>query len=599
MLSILRTKRRIRDFLTYDLEWVPGTMQVRLVGCYDGERYRRYPNVERFLDAEMTSSNRGKWFYAHAGGLADIQFVFEHILSSGDRYDVQASFSGSSAIICNVKRGKNVWHFVDSFWLFRDSLAAIGNSIGIAKTGPKALEGATEDDVRSWYAEVSMDELEPYNENDCRILWHAIDRFEDTLLQAGGQLQMTIASCAMQLFRRRYLTADIGTHQLVNEIGRKAYFASRVEVLESTCGEANYYDINSSFPYAMTQPVPGEFLRSTRKLPSADELYIADVTITVPESFIPPIPLRSRGKLYFPHGTWRSWLSSVDVHLLEREGGIIERVHDVLIFAPSLDLRDYALDIYARRKAASDPFDKLVYKYLLNSLYGKFAERPEKEKLHVHPSEATWSRWNRTLDRSTIDEMMLLPGVFVETVKVGIQHEHVPISVFITARARQTIYDCLTQSRDTYYCDTDGFATSDEYETSSELGGLKLEKVISKGRFVAPKVYGLDGKVLTKNGFVGGSIVKAKGFSLGRSGSDGLSSPTAIERFESLLEGESIKIERMSRLREELSRTGRKSVLFTPREATIKKRLLLDGQTKRYMYPDGKTRPWHVSEIDI
>src|SRR5271154_4575395 len=110
MISIQRRKRITRKYLVYDLEWVPGKfsksghMPVRMAGVYDGETYRWYTSVESFLNGELTSANRGKWFYAHAGGLADFQFLL-HDLLQRNGYQIEAAFSGSSAIIVHVRKG--------------------------------------------------------------------------------------------------------------------------------------------------------------------------------------------------------------------------------------------------------------------------------------------------------------------------------------------------------------------------------------------------------------------------------------------------------------------------------------------------------------
>ena len=73
-------KPRQRTFSTYDLEWTPNhspekakaiglePLQVRLIGCYDGERYRAYRDMGSFLRAQLTSRNDKRWFFAHAGG---------------------------------------------------------------------------------------------------------------------------------------------------------------------------------------------------------------------------------------------------------------------------------------------------------------------------------------------------------------------------------------------------------------------------------------------------------------------------------------------------------------------------------------------------
>ena len=73
-----------------------------------------------------------------------------------------------------------------------------------------------------------------YNKTDCEILWKAIDQFEKEIFALGGQLQQTIASTAMTLFRRKYLQRDIYTSEKLNEISQESYFASRVEVISAT-----------------------------------------------------------------------------------------------------------------------------------------------------------------------------------------------------------------------------------------------------------------------------------------------------------------------------------------------------------------------------
>lgn len=580
MLSIVTSKRKIREFLVYDMEWVPGTLQIRIVGVYDGIRYRSYPSVDAFIRAEFTASNRGKWFYAHAGGMADIQFVFERLIHSRE-FKVRASFSGSSAIIVHISRGKNAWHCIDSYWLFRDKLANIGKSIGMLKGGvddgdpdaPNISEIESQRRAkakRDWYAAVALPELREYNEQDCRILWHAIHAFQSEVLALGGQLQMTIASTGMQLFRRRFLTQSIDTDPLVNENARASYFASRVEVFQREVNDAYYYDINSSFPFSMTHPCPGEYLGTTRRLPiGGKKIYIADAEVETPDTNITSLPIRLDGRVFFPVGRWRNWISSVDLELLVREGGKIHKVYEVMLFEPFDDLADYVTTLYDLRKATSDEFQRIVYKYLLNCVYGKFAESPVKRQMHIDPER-------------TDGMEMLMPGVWFAEKIVPVPHMHVPIATHVTSLSRKWIYDYLSLCRDFHYCDTDGFSTSERLSTSPELGGIKLEKYWDDVLFVAPKLYGGNGRVLGKNGWEQIEYVKAKGFSR-----------MTPERFNRLVEGEAISYERMIRIRE-LYRRG----MSQPTETTIEKRIRLDQMIpKRHTYPDGSTRPWHISEL--
>ena len=594
MLSIISSRRPIRNFIVYDLEWIPGTLELRLIGVYDENKgYRTYRTIEDFLNYELTSDNRGKWFYAHAGGLADIQFVFESFCRYRN-YKVNAYFSGSSAIIVNVTQGKNAWHFVDSYWLLRDKLKNIGEWIGLKKGGVDDKDDPDEIGIsdkeydrrieikKEWFRSVSLEILYDYNETDCIILYKAIDAFQQAIRELGGQLQMTLASSAMNLFRRRYLKGNIDTSEGINQMARKSYFASRVEVITRDVNDSLYYDINSSFPFSMTTSCPGAFIKCSNKLPDKKEiLHISEVEIEVPSRFISPTPFRFNKRIFFPSGKWRQWLTNVDIDLLQKEGGKILKVFESYWFESFNDLANYSIDLYQKKAKSNSQFERTVYKLLLNSLYGKFAENPIKKSVSIDPDD-------------TSNKIMLMPGVWLEEKKIPIPHVHVPISSHITAMSRQLLYEHMINCKDVHYCDTDGFSTTENLSTGNNIGDLKLEKKISKGYFILPKLYRIEGEVEDKDGLWKKlDYIKAKGFSR-----------MSAERFLKLLEGQTISYERMSRLRENL----RNGIIKPKEEEYIKRIKLMDINSinfnpkkhiipKRFTYPDGYTRPWDIDEL--
>ena len=563
--------RKTRSFLAYDFEWVPNTLEIRICGIYDGTRYRYYTNVDDFIDAELASKNHGKWFYGHSGGRHDFQFIFHALVQRGMSYTARACFSGSSAIIVPVRKDRYVWTFIDSYYLLKSKLSTIGKWTGLEK-------GGGEEWTKERYATAPLEELIPYNERDCVILYTAINQFENTILDLGGELQKTQASCALDLFRRKYLEQDIYTTRGVNRSARGAYFASRVEPFEKECGEAKYYDINSSFPYAMTFPVPGNLIQTHRRLPDAllqdveGRPFLAYVNVSVPETYLPVLPKRIRNRVFFPCGRWDTWITSIDLGLLLSEGGRLNKVNTVLEFEPITYFRDYALDLFNRRKASTDEFEREAYKFMMNSLYGKFAEDTKKQTMHLNPSAKVLERLNRR-------DHMHIPGVWIEEQERYVPHEHVPISAHITAIARRTLYQLLSISRDFFYCDTDGFATTDTFLTGTELGALKLEKVIHKGYFIAPKLYHL---FATVDGDVR-NIVKAKGFSL----------KDSLSRFNKVVSGQEVEIEKMMSIRENL-----KKKRTMPIEEITKKTFRGKTTPKRFFYPDGTSRPWFLSELE-
>jgi len=611
-LSIITQPRVIRDFCTYDLEWIPGDLTVRMAGFFDGEQYRCHRSVDDFIDNEFTSRNRGKWFYAHAGGMADIQFVLEKIIDrihAGDRsWDVDAKFSGASAIIAKVRRAKNVFILVDSYWLLRDKLKNIGEWIGFPKADSFAdgedpdEEGISDEEYerrsrnrREWYRTVDFATLRSYNEGDCVLLWKAIKEFQGALLDMGGQLQMTAASCAMHLFRRKYLKENIDTNDTVNACAMEAYTASRVEKYVDEVENSYYYDINSSFPYAMTFPAPGKFAGTSYSLPTReDALYLADVEVEVQDCEVPPLPYRMAGRIFFPVGRWRSWMCNVDLELLLAEGGKLHKVHEVMRFEPFYALKGYAEDIYKRRKNATSDFEKVALKLVLNSLYGKFAEGQDKESLLINPSAELMNSIFRKGNKNEASIEEWFPGAWIKREKMDIPHRHVPIATHITAIARRTIYGFMASCRDRHYCDTDGFSTTERMGTSKELGALKLEKMIRYGHFAGSKNYMLDADILGDDGiWKPKRIVKGKGMSR-----------LTASRYMALMEGDAITMERMTRIKELYSQERHK-----PEERTIEKRMRLHSLwtpgfdptqhvvPKRMMYPDGTSRPWHLDEL--
>ena len=622
-------------------------LELRLAGYYDqqpvdeeggangpgesvmAERYEVFRTVAELVDFMLVREHRGMWFYAHAGGLSDMEFVLDELLSQikdqlaaargsalgtvkrsrvvydgsnqkveervevpdkdGATWSIKASFSGSSAILIHVTKGRHTWHFVDSYWLFRDKLSKIGESIGIKKVDEDKRR--TPEETRKYYAETPLETLIPYNKVDCEILWKAVAEFEKEVMSLGGQLQQTIASTAMNLFRRAYLKQTVYTSEVANQIALKSYFASRVEVFERAATDFNIFDINSSFPYSMTFPLPGNLIAMGVGLPDEDSdscLYVADVTVEVPDMEIPPLPFRTPtdSRVFFPTGRWRSWLTSTDIRLALREGCTVHKVHECYQYEPFDDFARYATEIYALRSASKTAFRKLLLKYLLNSLYGKMAEALLKQEMLINPPE-------EELDREKLQ--MLQPGIWLREKEAAITHRHVIVSSIITALSRRHLYDwakmCLAQKCPLLYCDTDSVASKADLPTDDKrLGALKLEKRMSWAEFVAPKIYRGEGEELKEGVWKAVKLAKAKGFSLGK-----FDNP--IETLGRVIEGEQVGVQTMVRMRELYRSESAEDAETAPYEQLVIKALTQRMLSKRFAYPDGKTRAWTVGEI--
>lgn len=572
----------------YDLEWIPGTFECRLVGVRDERGYRSYTSVLDFLKAELSSRNRGKVFFAHAGGLADVQFVLSEIIKrKNSAFRIEGSWSGSSLIRCKVKAGKNAWTFADSYWLLRDSLARIGTSVGLEKGGDdyacSAFPNCGHEGKCIFYAPHEV--LRVYNERDCEILWVALQRFQNEIMGLGGKLRQTVASSALTLFRSAYLNRTIPTDNAINLGAREAYIASRVEVFQRESGPANYYDVNSSFPFSMTSALPGA-LKCIDRQWAGETCSIVDAEVEV-EHEIPPIPIRSQGRVFFPNGRMRRRMTGDDLHLVLESGGRILKIHEVWKFDPFYDLAEYVKDLYERRKKATDPFEKVVWKMLLNAIYGKFSESEEKSELLINPKVRPKCKAPSVCGKRCSCVETFAPGVFKVAKQVQIAHAHVPISAVVTSKSRALLTRSLWTAKP-YYCDTDSNITAHELPTSDELGAMKFEKRVESGTYLSPKLYRT----------FPGPVIRSKGFRR-----------LSNDEFEALSHGEPVMIRRMIRVAENF-RSGH----FDPREEEFLKRALshLSGpelesigispnhvmRPKRCLQSDGSTRPWHVSELE-
>lgn len=646
-------KNRERRICTYDMEWIPKLLQVRLVGFVgDDDRYHAFTGsnaVRDFLDFVLTPKYAGASIYAHAGGLADIQFVFEELIKDEDSpFTVDAVFSGSSAIIVRVRNGNRTWTFLDSFWTLQSSLKKIGEALGMPK-------GEVE-----WFA--PLPELVRYNEQDCRILREALREFQRSILDMGSELMPTAASTSLRLFRRRYLQRPIQTDARLNHEIRPAYAGGRVEPFTRAWHDGWYYDVNSSYPHAMTLPLPGSKVGTGTKLARGDRhAYVAKLTVTVPEMDLPPLPYTEGQGLYFPTGTWTSWFCGPEIELAEELGVTIEKVHKVHVFELRTDLAEFSRDLYERRLAAKGTYLYHCVKIVANSGYGKFGEEREKQGLVLNP---TRERLEELRDKAREYKEKLIArgveayplgryknengewehvepapvtriqaGVFLTREATRVPHAHVPIAAYVTSYARVNLYRHMARVRP-YYCDTDGFGCDrPDLPTSDALGDIKLEKTYT-GYFHAPKLYRMEPPpgVVWKDekGNEVKNIVKGKGFSRSlyyqhereaveetdrRLLAEGLraieedltgrprevidpvedrTTPHALdpEGFERLTSGEDVWVRRMRRIRELYARGE------TRPEEIDQEKGLIGARPKRRFNADGTSVPWDVKELE-
>lgn len=605
--------------LTWDLEWLPNKLEITIAGLYDGRHYRAFKNLRSFIDHVLSRRYRGAYFFAHYGGRFDAVFLVQAIRLIYPRIRVSAIFKGASAVLIELSDGRGVWRFADSQFLFKAPLADIGNSVGIVK--PDCPFDAP------W------PQLRDRNEADCQILYAALDRAAHALAELGSTLSFTLASTALRLFRVRYLSEDIPTSGVHNEEIRPGYVASRVENFRERALHGYLYDVNSSFPYSqMVAPLPGRHLKTNREI---GELSIVKARVSVPPMWLPPLPARVGGSIYFPTGEWEGWYCREDLELLEEFGGKVLRVDVAHHYEPWDDIGGFVRDIYRLRlRDAGDPFRKEFWKIMMNAgVYGKLGERGEREKILFAPERLACPHPgapHESIPGRPSCMRRVGPAIWAVKEDDHLPHTHLPVPIVTTARSRALLARYARQAEELAYVDTDCVASKTRFESSSDIGRLKFECEYRDARFVRPKLYTYEkteiterdvekaAALLKKRGIAGDPlkeaayVVKAKGF------------PRMLrEEFDYLTGTEPalppgrLEIRQFDGLRKTMMRVG-----LEPREGVILKGLYREcavcesavsedlcadhpdahvilghqKRPKRCATPDG-SRPWAVEEL--
>lgn len=577
MLSPRAQSAPMKRFGTYSIAWHPGTYRVRLASFFDGQRFYRYEHVEDLL-AEMLSPRRsGSHYFAHCGGLADIQFIIP-FLRKMPKVKAYAIFAGASAIVLDVRSAKNRWLFCDSYWLFREPLEDV----------IKDFTGETVKDLDT--ASMNYSDLSQWVADRCRGLCYSIGKFQAAIRKLGGSVRSTAASTSMALFLEGgYLSKPLRTHQPTNRIARLGYHGSRVENIWRSCGAANLYDMNAAHASEMaSRTLPGEVDRSDRDLPKTHtgDPFLACVRLKSDGEF-PAIAYKTHGRTFFPNGTFDAWISNADLEALSIDvaggsrGTKIEEVYEVIHFKPFDDLKRYADKLWKIKEQGG--ILGRVASSMYKSFYGKWAQRPETFRVLFGHFDGKCPH----KDPSHVDEetnmlscvVQIQPGVFKISEYKPAAHEWVPIAQGIASgtmcRELKLISKCVRRGGKVFNFDTDNVFTTAELETSRNLGEIKLVDRVRRGIFAAPKTY------LYENAH-GEVITRAAGM------------PELNEaEFMQYIAGDGFDYLRMARLPEQFAQG-----VIEPHDVHQHRKQNKNDLEKRRFLPTGGSVPWDRSEID-
>lgn len=262
------------------------------------------------------------------------------------------------------------------------------------------------------------------------------------------------------------------------------------------------YDVNSEYPYAMSiiEDLTGGYEKMSyrdylRMKPEEAEKYECVIALT---SITGRVKKDYLGVWYDPfRRSFVDFINETGLHLIfKREfDELLEWYDDVEYSAEYVLLfekggRNYAPFVerlYALKAQAKKDGNKVltaVVKLLLNSSYGKLAERITRAVTHYELNEATGAI-HLVRDGEEVDEKSVL-SVLVGSLVTATAR------VYILSKIREIHEDAKGGIKGNFiYIDTDSIHTLTPYAKADAyaLGGLKLEATCEACKYIAPKTY--------------------------------------------------------------------------------------------------------------
>lgn len=417
-------------------------------------------------------------FVAH-----NLEYDVNNIFKQTDFKYIDEQIRTPKLIKATLLGSKNFFYNSNAF--FFSSLKEMGKIVGLPK-----LDG---------------DEQDRFNPNyvvrDAEIVYTYMSRLQDSIdKNYGMRLRATVGSLSMAVYRTHFMQSKKQVTYNNPEL-LKAYYGGRTEIFYKgiMTDKIRIPDINSSYPNVMYRkefPDTGTLTKSSIK---THKFGVGKFKVRVPkDTFVPVLPYRSsEGKLFFPVGTFTGYWTYQEVRTAVEHGTKIIKEYDGVGTNRGVrPFKDFVNHFYTERqdckkiiKIAKNELKLLTakmrseeLKYILNNLYGKFAQ---------HRSNGVLVR--RPLTEAQIERK--IKGEYNET-RIGPFHEYKAKNdtpaltanymwgIYITCYARLELFKHLITVHKfggtLLYCDTDsimysGFISDNTLNIGSELGQLEYE----------------------------------------------------------------------------------------------------------------------------
>lgn len=331
--------------------------------------------------------------------------------------------------------------------------------------------------------------LVTYCSKDCIYLHNALLKFSTYFKENWGvkSLKLTTPAMALHIFKNNFAPQGFFELNRRNEdfFNKNYYFGGHTEKFindKKVFRGVHYYDVNSLYPHIMknTRFINSKLkrtfptIKNLKKLIKNDTLFYCELVVDINSEnlrFFPVLDEKNKINLY-PFGEHTLKLSEIGVKFILKYGGWenIIKINHILIGEENKEINlfnDYVSTFYGLRK--SDFSNDLIFKLLLNSLYGKFGQKTVRDIKVINSTR-------ESMPKNQID----YDGVHISTYEEETKHfsrkfNRLDIAGKITEGGRLLMAEYINKLREygeVYYTDTDSIMTNVNMMEHDELKGL-------------------------------------------------------------------------------------------------------------------------------
>ena len=487
-----KPKRRPNSFCTLDIETAPSGDLLSLC-IYNGKEcihFQTWAEFYYFIEQNNKEKTYRK-FVAHNGGKFDWVSMVESLIDTFK--DVDIIMTGSSIVFIKLKDFKKNVIFLDSLKVLQKGLKKLCKTFEV-ETPKKEIDISKIE----WYFKNEYHTYKEYLERDCISLFQVLEKAMKIF--DVDFWPPTIASLSMYKFRESFLPKNLlSPWGKKDEFISQSYAGGRVECFRSGIFNNVYvYDVNSLYPFVMRNAdIPIASCIQTRnyhtKIPGFYKIAFNQYNKSVP----PVLWEKTENGLEFVYKGSGIFYNR-EINLLTAVGGTFKLDHGFIYPKGTCKAFKKFVDYYYGQRTIykGTPLD-YCFKILMNSLYGKFAQKCLTHKL------VKWDMAKLKANKFPWKEYNLEKNLFEIEETRKVRHRHIAIASIITSLARIALYKYFLLYPDNLiYCDTDSIHLNrsfpEKYVDDKKLGFLKIENENDKGCYIGRKQYAVGDKMKFK-----------------------------------------------------------------------------------------------------